>query len=62
MRLHDLRHTFASLMLAAGFKTYEVSRWMCHAFGATTDGLYVHLYPVDYDAQIARFEAFVTEA
>ncbi len=26
MRLHDLRHTYASLMLAAGFPPYEVSR------------------------------------
>lgn len=30
MRLHDLRHAFTSLMLAATFKPYEVSRWMGH--------------------------------
>lgn len=39
MRFHDLRHTYASLMLAAGFKPYEVSRWMGHASVSTTDGI-----------------------
>ncbi|PPG81741.1 hypothetical protein C5C52_07940 [Rathayibacter sp. AY1E5] len=57
MRFHDLRHTYASLMLAAGFKPYEVSRWMEHCSVATTDGIYGHLYQADYNAQIAQFEA-----
>jgi integrase len=30
MRFHDLRHTFASLILAAGFAPFEVSRWLGH--------------------------------
>ncbi|WP_426626316.1 tyrosine-type recombinase/integrase [Leifsonia sp. McL0607] len=58
----DLRHTYASLMFAAGFKPYEVSRWMGHANVSTTDGIYAHLYPSDYNEQIARFDAFVAEA
>jgi integrase len=58
---HDLRHTCASLMFAAGFKPYEVSRWMGHASVATTDGIYAHLCPSDYNEQIARFEAVVAE-
>lgn len=62
MRVHDLRHTFASLMLAAGFKPYEVSRWMGHANVATTDAIYAHLYPSDYTAQLDRFEQFVQGA
>ena len=62
IRFHDLRHTFASLMLAAGFKPYEVSRWMEHASVSTTDGIYGHLYPTDYNEQITKFEAFVAEA
>lgn len=61
MRFHDLRHTFASLMLAAGFKPYEVSRWMGHANVTTTDSIYAHLYPSDYAQQVAKFEAFVSE-
>ena len=59
MRFHDLRHTFASLMLAAGFPPYEVSRWLGHANLATTDPVYAHLYPSDYTAHQDRFEAFV---
>lgn len=61
MRMHDLRHAYASLMLAAGFKPYEVSRWMGHANVSTTDGIYAHLYPMDYNSQIARFESFVSD-
>ena len=59
MRFHDLRHTFASLMLAAQFPPYEVSRWMGHANLATTDSIYAHLYPSDYSAHLDRFEAFI---
>lgn len=62
IRFHDLRHTYASVMFATGFKPYEVSRWMGHASVSTTDGIYAHLYPNDYNEQIARFEAFVAEA
>ena len=61
MRFHDLRHTFASLMLAAGFPPYEVSRWLGHANLATTDAIYAHLYPSDYASHVERFEAFVAE-
>jgi integrase len=60
MRFHDLRHTFASLMLAAQFPPYEVSRWMGHANLATTDSIYAHLYPSDYSAHLDRFDAFAT--
>jgi integrase len=59
MRFHDLRHTYASLMLAAGFPPYQVSRWMGHANVSTTDGIYGHLYPSDYNDEIDKFERFV---
>lgn len=62
MRFHDLRHTFASLMLAAGFPPYEVSRWLGHANLATTDSIYAHLYPSDYASHVEQFEAFATGA
>jgi integrase len=62
MRFHDLRHTFASLMLAAGFQPWKVSRWMGHANVSTTDTIYAHLYPSDYATQIEMFEAFAAEA
>ena len=60
MRFHAPRHTYASLMLAAGFKPYEISCWMGHASMPTTDTISSHLYPTDYDDQIDRFERYVT--
>jgi integrase len=61
MRWHDLRHTYASLMLAAGIPPYKLSRWMGHASLVTTDTVYSHLYPSDYSAEIAQFEAFASQ-
>jgi integrase len=49
MRFHDLRHTFASLMLSLKRRPQEVSRWMGHASLVTTDTIYSHLYKMDYD-------------
>lgn len=61
IRVHDLRHTAASLWLAAGFPPYQVSRWLGHASVVTTDTIYSHLYPTDYAQHIARFERFAAE-
>ncbi|PPG07099.1 MULTISPECIES: tyrosine-type recombinase/integrase [unclassified Rathayibacter] len=58
MRVHDLRHTAASLWLAAGFQPYEVSRWLGHSSVTTTDTIYAHLYATDYTLHIAKFDAF----
>lgn len=62
IRVHDLRHTAASLWLAAGFPPYQVSRWLGHASVVTTDTIYSHLYPTDYAEHIARFERFAADA
>lgn len=58
MRVHDLRHTAASVWLAAGFPPYQVSRWLGHASVVTTDTIYSHLYPTDYTQHIAKSEAY----
>ncbi|GAA2163170.1 site-specific integrase [Pedococcus bigeumensis] len=44
-RLHDLRHSHASLMLAEGNSMYAVSRRLGHASITTTDARYSHLLP-----------------
>lgn len=65
MRLHDLRHTFASLMLAAEFAPVEVARWMGHASFTTTDSIYGHLYPRDTARrthQREQWQRYVAEA
>jgi len=64
MRFHDLRHTYASLMLSRELdrKSHEVSRWMGHAFRVTTDTIYSHLYVNDYATHVHRFDAFGADA
>jgi integrase len=59
LRFHDLRHTYASLMFAAGMDVYKVSRWMGHANISTTDSIYAHLYPQDHSADSERFAAYL---
>jgi integrase len=53
-RFHDLRHTFASMMFAAGVDVYKVSRWMGRANISTTDSIYPHLYLTDHSNESAR--------
>lgn len=62
MRVHDLRHTAASLWLAAEFKPYEVSRWLGHASITTADAIYTHLFPNDYTDHVARFHRVTSMA
>ncbi|GEA89050.1 tyrosine-type recombinase/integrase [Cellulomonas cellasea] len=44
-RIHDLRHTHASWMLAAGMDMFSLSRRLGHETYATTDNRYSHLMP-----------------
>lgn len=59
VRLHDLRHTYASLMWAAGVDLSVVSRWLGHANVATTDAIYAHLYRHDHASERERFAAYM---
>lgn len=54
VRFHDLRHTYASILFAAGIEVHKVSRWMGHANISTTDGIYAHLYATDHGADAAK--------
>ena len=44
LRIHDLRHTYVSLMVAAGANPKEVSVWAGHSTVAFTLDRYGHLY------------------
>ncbi len=44
MRIHDLRHTYASLMSHQGHRMVEISKWMGHANVAFTAQTYTHLF------------------
>lgn len=45
IRFHDLRHTHASLLLAAGIPVLDVARRIGHASAAVTLNVYAHVIP-----------------
>jgi integrase len=45
IRLHDARHTAATLALGAGEKIEVVSKWLGHANVAITQQIYAHVLP-----------------
>jgi len=59
LHFHDLRHTYASLMFAAGVDVYKVSRWLGHGSMAVTDGVYAHLYQTDNAAERDRVAVYM---
>ena len=60
IRLYDLRHTFATLALAAGVLVKVVSEQLGHAGVAATLDVYSHVLPHMQDAAADRVEAFIT--
>jgi integrase len=56
-RIHDLRHTAASLMIQAGYPPKWLQAIMGHASITTTLDLYGHLYPADMDLWVDRLDA-----
>jgi len=59
IRFHDLRHTYATLMISLGVNIKALQTWMGHSSIATTLDLYGHLLPeVDSDIQ-DRLESLV---
>jgi integrase len=57
--LHECRHTYASLMLAAGVDMTKVSKWMGHSSITITVDRYGHLVPGSARDDMARFEQFL---
>jgi integrase len=53
-RLHDLRHTAASLMIQVGYPPKMLQGIMGHASITTTLDLYGHLYPSEMDRYADR--------
>jgi integrase len=51
--IHDCRHTYASLMIAAGVNAKALSRYMGHSNIAITFDLYGHLMPGSHDEAAA---------
>jgi len=60
--LHEARHTFASLMIAAGANAKAVQEFMGHSKIQTTFDTYGHLLPGSHDEVRQRMDAYLLEA
>lgn len=54
MRIHDLRHSFASLFLLDGGDIFKLSRILGHSSVTITEKTYAHLRPDAYEADYGR--------
>jgi integrase len=59
-RIHDLRHTAASLMIQAGYPPKMLQEILGHASITTTLDLYGHLYPGEMDRYADRLDEAAT--
>ena len=57
VRLHDLRHTCASLAISAGANVKVVQRLLGHKTAVLTLDRYGHLFPDDLDAVADAFDS-----
>lgn len=60
--LHECRHTFASLMIAAGVNAKALSTYMGHAGISVTIDRYGHLMPGNEDEAAALLDAYLERA
>ncbi|WP_371836832.1 tyrosine-type recombinase/integrase [Rhodococcus coprophilus] len=57
LKFHALRHTYASLCVAAGIPPLEIARFMGHAKVTTTLSVYAHLFTDDHADAMAALGA-----
>jgi integrase len=60
--LHECRHTFASLLIAAGVNAKAITSYLGHASIQTTFDLYGHLMPGNEDEAVALVDAYLARA
>ena len=60
--LHEARHTFASLLIAAGVNAKAITTYMGHASIQTTYDLYGKLMPGSESASAALVDAYLARA
>jgi integrase len=61
LRIHDLLHTFVSLMIAAGANPKEVSTWAGHSSVSFTLDRYGHLYDEHGDDVADRLDVLLSQ-
>ena len=59
MRIHDLRHTFASILIAAGHNSKYIQKQMGHSSFQVSMDLYGHLMEEVHDGAAKKSEDFV---
>lgn len=57
VRIHDLRHTCASLAISSGANIKVVQKLLGHKTAVLTLDRYGHLYPDDLDAVATAFDS-----
>jgi hypothetical protein len=62
MRFHDLRHTFASLLIAQGAHVKYISEQLAHASVQITLDRYGHLFDQSYTDESAKLEKALADA
>lgn len=60
MRIHDLRHSHASLLLASGVPVPEVAKRLGHSSSKTTMEAYAHILDVDQSASLSALNNLVS--
>ncbi len=60
--LHECRHTFASLLIAAGVNAKAITAYLGHASIQTTFDRYGHLMPGNEDEAVALVDAYLERA
>ena len=60
--LHECRHTYASLLIAAGVNAKAITAYLGHASIQTTFDLYGHLMPGNEDEAVALVDAYLERA
>lgn len=56
IRFHDLRHTYTSILISAGFNPKFIQSQVGHASIQTTIDRYGHLFPIDYAGAGAKID------
>jgi integrase len=62
LKFHSLRHTYASLCVAAGIPPLEISRFMGHSKVTTTLSVYAHMFEDDHSDAISALGAIGNRA
>lgn len=62
IKLHDLRHFYASGLIAQGCDVVTVQRALGHASATTTLNVYSHLWPTAEDRTCSAAAAMMTSA